>query len=240
MRIYALYLVVALLSIYAYRHWYRSLCGLMLLMAVIEHPDMPKSIMGIQGLNPWNILLFNVILGWLISRRREGLVWDMPRYMNVLLALYLLVVLVGFFRMMMDRQHLEGFTTVQLTSEYLINTVKWVVPGLLLFDGCRSRRRLQIALASVLAMYFLLAVQVIRWMPPSAAVSGAGLEHRSRKIILNEIGYHRGLPGPFSRPCPCCGGARTRRWSSRRSWQSLMPRRLPRAEWATQLGAWWG
>ena len=49
MRVYALYLLVACLSLYAYRDWFKSLCGLILLMAVIEHSDMPKSIMGIQG-----------------------------------------------------------------------------------------------------------------------------------------------------------------------------------------------
>ena len=40
-------------------------------------------------------------------------------------------------------------------------------------------------------LYVLLAVQVVRWMPLGTAMSGSDLEARSRKIILNEIGYHR-------------------------------------------------
>ncbi len=72
MRVYALYLVVFGLSIYAYRDWFKSLCGLIVLMAVIEHPDMPKSILGIQGMNPWNVLLINVMAGWVIWRYRRG------------------------------------------------------------------------------------------------------------------------------------------------------------------------
>jgi O-antigen ligase len=196
MRVYALYLLVAFLSVYAYRHWYRSLCGLILLMAVIQHPDMPKSIVGIQGLNPWNVVLANVLVGWLLNRRREGLRWDMPRHLNILLLLYLTVMLVSFVRLIADPVGLMEFqgrprSLGYVISENLVNPIKWVIPGLLLFDGCRSRRRLYWGLASVLAVYVVLAVQVIRWMPPSAAVSGGALEKRSNKIIQNEIGYSR-------------------------------------------------
>jgi O-antigen ligase len=190
MRVYAVYLFVFLFSVYAYRHWYRSLCALILMTAVIQHPDMPFNIMGIQGLNPWNILCLNVVMGWVINRRREGLVWDMPKSLSVLLAMYLLIVMVGFFRMIVDPAYLEGMTTAQLTSEMLVNTVKWAVPGLLLFHGCRSRRRLLGGLICALGVYFLLAVQVARWIPMSVALEAGTLTARSRKIILNEVGFH--------------------------------------------------
>jgi O-antigen ligase len=179
------------LMIYAWRDWFKSLCGLILLMAVIEHPDMPKSILGIQGLNPWNVLMAGILLAWLVNRRREGLVWDMPSHINVLLLLYLGVVLVGFVRMMADRSHMEAVTTEYMVSEYLINSVKWVVPGLLFFDGCRSRQRLALGFVCILGVCVLLAVQVIRWMPPSAAMSAESLSRRALKIISNEIGYSR-------------------------------------------------
>jgi hypothetical protein len=39
---------------------------------------MPTNIAGIQGLNPWNALLFFIFLAWLATRWREGLTWDMP------------------------------------------------------------------------------------------------------------------------------------------------------------------
>jgi O-antigen ligase len=102
----------------------------------------------------------------------------------------LAVVLAGFVRMFLDRSHLDEFTTATLISEYLVNTVKWVVPGLLLFDGCRNRRRMTAGITCVLMVYFLLALQVIRWMPPSSAVSGEALTERSRALIMNETGYH--------------------------------------------------
>jgi O-antigen ligase len=189
-RLSLLFLSIVSLALYSIKDWYVALCGLIALMAVVEHPDMPKSLFGLQGLNPWNLLLVVVVAAWLGSRRRERLVWDMPPSVNVLLLAYLGVVLVGFFRMMADRGSLAE-STGTMVSEYLVNTVKWVVPGLLLYDGCRSRRRLLLGLAALSAIYVLLAVQVIRWMPLGALTSGEALAGRSSKILLNELGYHR-------------------------------------------------
>ncbi len=190
-RVLVVWIYVGGLSLNAWRDWFTSACGLVLMIAAIEHPDMPKNIGGIQGLNPWNVLMVFTVAAWLVMRRRERLIWDMPRHVIVLLLVYLLVALVAFARMIADREpYLAGESVPSLISEYIVNTVKWVVPGLMLFDGCRNRRRLTIAVLCVLAVYFLLAVQVIRWMPLSSATSGFGLMLRSRKIIANEIGFH--------------------------------------------------
>ncbi len=93
LRIIALYLLVAGLSVYAWKDWFKSLCGLILLMAVMEHGDMPSKLFGIQGLNPWNFLFGVIFLAWLCDRHRRGLVWDMPRNMSILLVLYAAVLL---------------------------------------------------------------------------------------------------------------------------------------------------
>lgn len=190
MRVYALYAVVAGLLAYAWKDWFKSLCGLIVLMAVIEHEDMPKSIMGIQGFNLWNVLFFGVFLAWLVGRRREQLTWDMPRHMNVLLLLYLGVILVGFLRALLDRSHIEDYPLKNLLSEELINTVKWVLPGILLYDGCRTRKRMTWAIVSILAMYFLIAAQVIKRMPFASAFSGGGyaIQHIRTKLCAS-IGY---------------------------------------------------
>jgi O-antigen ligase len=190
MRVYALYLVIAGISVYAYCDWFKSVCGLVLLMAFVQHPDFPGSVAGIQGLNPWNLALVNVIAGWMLGRKREGLKWDMPRLISHMLLVYLTVVLIGWVRCLLDPGPAGADLWGDLISERLINTIKWVIPGLLLYDGCRSRARLRWALWSVLAVYFLLALQVIRWMPSAADITGAQLNHRALKTILNEVGYH--------------------------------------------------
>ena len=184
---------------YAWKDWYKSLCGLILLMAVIEHPDMPKTIMGMQGLNPWNLLLCDIILAWIVARKYEQLKWDMPRYIDVLFVLYITVVVVSFFRMIGDRQGLiqtaleRGWripSTASLWSDYFINCLKWVIPPILLFDGCRTRKRLLMGLAAVLSIYLVLALEVIHHMPFRYLTSGEELAAKSLKFN-REIGYHR-------------------------------------------------
>ena len=199
-RLTLLWLFIGYLGITAWKDWYRSLCGLIVLMAVIEHPDMPKSLFGIQGLNPWNLLLLVVILAWLAQRGKEHLRWDMPGKINGLLFIYALVILVAFARMMVDFRAYEEFellrgsdalTSGSLISEHIINSFKWVIPGLLLYDGCRDPKRLHMGMTALLLIYFLLAIQVIKWMPLSGITSGGELSERSLKILINEIGYHR-------------------------------------------------
>ncbi len=191
-RLTLLSIFIFFLAVYSWRDWYKSLCGLIVLMAVVEHPDMPKSIFGVQGLNPWNMGFLVVFTAWRFTRGSEGLRWDMPKKLNRLLLIYLGVVLVSFFRMIANKSvWLADQTTASLVSECLVNCVKWVIPGLMLFDGCRDENRFKWGLAALLLLYFLLAVQVIRWMPISSALSGEELRGRSLKIILNEIGYHR-------------------------------------------------
>ncbi|MBP7569180.1 MAG: O-antigen ligase family protein [Acidobacteria bacterium] len=192
-RLSLLALCVSGLALYAFKDWYRSLCGLILLMAVVEHPDMPKGMVGISGLNPWNILLAFVVLGWVFGRQREGLSWDFPRPFVVLLALYLGAIGVATLRLIAAPSGLLGDPPFSyIVGEFVINTFKWILPGLLLYDGARSKERLHLALLVVVGVYLLLAVQVIRWMPLMYAFgSGADLERRALKILSNEVGYHR-------------------------------------------------
>ncbi len=194
MRVILLWIFVAFLCAYAFRDWFKSLCGLILLMAVIEHPDIPKNVANIQGLNPWNVVLLGVGLNWLMQRRGQGLTWDMPRHVTMLLFAYLGVVVVGFIRLMVDRGNifLSAYdpTPLGLTSEYFINTIKWVMPGIMLYDGCRTRANMKWGMTAVLGVFVLLAIQLAKYMPASAAVSGAEFTRISRKIIQNEIGYH--------------------------------------------------
>jgi len=178
------------LVVYSWKDWYRALCGLILLVGVVEHPDMPKTLLGVQGLNPWNIILIVVVLAWMVGRVRERLVWDMPRFVSVLLLVYLAVVLVGFGRMMADHSMLRD-SVAGLWSEYLVNTVKWTIPGLLLFDGARSRERFLWGMAASLGIYVVLGIQVIKWMPASTVLSGEDLTARSLKVLMNEVGFHR-------------------------------------------------
>jgi len=191
-RVTLLWIVIAALVAYAWKEWQKALCGLILLMAVNEHPDLPTNVFGIQGFNAFNILLFGVVVGWARNRRRDKVSWDMPNHISVLLAMYVGVVVVSFLRMNFDRQGLpvKEFSSGTIWSEYLINTLKFAVPGVLVFDGCRSRERQRHVAWAVAGLYGLLALQVIKWMPLEWA-SNERMASRAAKIMKNEIGYSR-------------------------------------------------
>ena len=196
-RVTALYIFVAFLAIYAWKDWFKSLCGLILLMAVIEHPDMPENMFGIQGLNPWNVLFIIILLAWAFSRQRERLRWDMPRHIKIFLLLYLGVIVIGFLRAAFDRTNIENYSLKSLISDELINTIKWALPGILLFDGCRNRKQALMALACLFIFYFLISLQIARNMPLSAILSHSGNLDAVRNRISKMVGYNANEIAPI-------------------------------------------
>ena len=189
-RIIALYIVITAIAAYAWKDWFKSLCGLILLMAFMAHEDMPKNIAGIQGLNLWNVLFFNVFLVYLLSRRSQGLRWDLPRYFNWLLVLYLGIILVGFTRAIFDRRNIPEISVADLVSDELINTVKWVFPALLVYDGCRTRSQAQLVFVTLLLLQFFIAAQIVKKMPLSMAFGTMDRQYmRDRRRLSDELGF---------------------------------------------------
>jgi len=188
-RILALFGVVMGLSIYAWKDWFVSLCGLILMMAFIEHPDMPKGIFGVQGLNLWNVLFLSIALAWVKWRRRERPNWDMPPYFVLLMTMYVGIIVLGVLRAAFDLGDWGDYSLRNLISEELINTIKWLLPAIMLFDGCRSRRQVILALTCILLMLFFFAVQVVRVMPLEAALGDNGVINRARMNLGDEVGY---------------------------------------------------
>lgn len=199
-RLTLLYFVVGSLCIFAFKDWFKSLCGLILLLAFVEHPDMPKGLLDIQGLSPWNVLMGCILSSCAWHWKKEQLSWDMPAKINTMLFLFITIMVVAFVRMITDTVGIEEYYTVTgrtapskgaLTGEFLVNTIKWLVPGALLFIGCKDERRFRLGIFSVLGVYVILAVQVIRWMPLDGLVAGDDLSDRALRVLTREIGYHR-------------------------------------------------
>jgi hypothetical protein len=190
LRVLACYLYVFGFAAYTRRNWFISLCAVVWLMAVNQHPDMPRSIGGIQGLNLWNVLMFSVLVAWRANRRTEGLAWDLPTGVAWLFGLYAVEMLIGSLRYFFNPGGWGQQTAGYVLSEYFINCFKWMLPGLILFDACRTRKRVLLGVVSILAYYFLLALQVIKHVPFSYAVSSS-FGRESYKLIQNSIGYNR-------------------------------------------------
>ncbi len=194
-------LFVASLCAYAFKDWFKSLCGLIVLMAFLERPDMPRGMLGIPGLNVWNILMFFVLLGWLSSKKHEKRFWDMPGYMNVILLSYLFVVLISSFRTMLDPSPLiayaqsvnnpSNFGMTSMIINYVIDSLKWVIPGILVYDGCRDEERARWVVVSILMAGFFLALQIIKEMPISMMTDGTRLQQRAVRVLDRRVGYHR-------------------------------------------------
>jgi len=186
MRVYLIYAFCLFLAVYSWKDWFKALCGLILVTAVMGYSDFPERFGGIQGLNLWNIIFANASLSWLISRRKQGLIWDMPKPVNFLLVLWLVIILVGWVWMVVDRTHLEGLTLIHSISEQLINTIKFPLVALILFDGCRTRKDVKVVLASIFLFYLLVAVQIARFVPPSTAFESLNL--RAQRLLKKDIG----------------------------------------------------
>lgn len=195
-----LMLFVAFLSAYAFRDWFKVLCVLVVMVAVVEHPDMPKAMFGVSGANPWNLVLLSVMVSWLIHRRVENLSFDFTPGIKFLLICYAVVFLVGFYRGFTD---LAGFNELRyafgaeppgrstVLIDNLINPIKWAVPGLLIFTGARTRERQVFAMAALIAVCVLLALQIVRWMPLGLLTDGGALSDRALRVFDREIGFHR-------------------------------------------------
>jgi O-antigen ligase len=190
MRVYLVYLGTFLLASYGWKDWFPPAVSLVLMIAVHDHPDMPREILGVPGLNLWNLLLLATVPAWLAGRRREGLRWDMPPLATGLLAIYLAIIVVGFLRLAFDPGPVQ-LSTGDLVGEYLVNPVKYLVPAVMIYDGARNRPRLLLALAGVLGVYLFLSVMVVKWVPLSEAMTGGDLGSRALRRLDRETGFFR-------------------------------------------------
>ena len=133
----------------------------------------------------------------MLHKSQENLHWDMPKGINLLLFLQFLILTFGVFRIFFDSAGLEEIQAYQpfttntgLWNQYYLNSIKWVIPGLLLFHGCNSRPRLMMAIFSLLAMYLILSILVFKAIPPWKIIDVDSLTKYAIKLE-NRVGYHR-------------------------------------------------
>jgi len=193
-----LWLYVAFAAGTSFRNWFLSLCLTYPLIAVIERPDMPREMFGIAGLNPYNIIMLFLLAGWLIQKKSENLRWNMPTNINRLFILYLIIITISFIRMTADLHsfrvypmyNLQGSTVASLFKSDFLNSLKYLIPGLLLLHGINSRERTRQAAWAVLLFGLLLSLQVIMKMMP-ALLGADDLATRALRVLDRDIGYHR-------------------------------------------------
>jgi len=191
LRVLACLLFVGVFSVYAYRNWFVSLCAATLLMAVVKHPDMPRAVLGIPGANLWNILIANVVLAWWRERRLEQPDVEVPRNVKIAFWLYFMVITVAFLRMFINPTSFVTYTRSDILIEFFLNSIRFLIPAYLFFEGCRSRERVKTALGVIVLFYFLLAIQVIRYMGLHPDLSGSELSGHAAKTLQRSVGFDR-------------------------------------------------
>jgi O-antigen ligase len=191
-RVLICFLAIVVLIGYSWRRsWFIGACGAIVLMAFVEHPEMPRTLLGIPGLSPWNILIINVTFAWLHQRPYEGAAWDLPAYMSRVLFLFIGVLFVAFVRVLIDPTIYCPFTTAGIINEGFVNSLKFMFPFFWFFDGCRNEQRTRAALVCVVVLYAFLGLIIVRHMGLHSGAAGGDLNGRAAKLVRTTTGYHR-------------------------------------------------
>ncbi len=147
-RLSALAILLVVLLVLSMRRWYWGLCGLVMLTVLNQHPDFPTNIAGIQGANPWNLMLVIVVLAWLAQHRREPPRARMSFWIVGLLIAYILVVAGTALVAVLDANaFVHGpRSPIEVAVDAFVNPIKYLVVGILFFDGTCTRGRARLAL----------------------------------------------------------------------------------------------
>lgn len=168
-RLTLLNLLILALLLVAVRRWYWALCGLLFMTVLTQHPSMPTRMLGIQGLNPWNVTLIVVAYFWLVNRRGEPAVRATPLPLAALFGAYVVMVIATTLTGVFSEQTLrwtqiERSTTVWLLTDGMINPLKYLLVGVMFFDGARDRQRIRLGLLAAVASSLCYAALMFKSM----------------------------------------------------------------------------
>jgi O-antigen ligase len=190
-RLTALAIFLLFIWIYAFRDWFVSLCAMILMTVLLQNDDMPRRLLGIQGLNPWNVSLLVITIAWAARRiSSKQPPWRVPPFAIAVIIAYLAVLFVAYVRLVADAGSLPAGKGdyLGLTTDMFINPMKFFWAAFLLTDGCTSRARFKMAIATVIGVGVLYALFVLKNIPVSYLSGGPFMSVRDR--IDKEIGLH--------------------------------------------------
>ncbi len=193
-------MIALAVSAFAWKDWYKALCFLIILVAMAGYSGVPRGMFNIPGISPYNFVLINILLAFLVAYNQEQLKWDIPKSVNFLLLGYFLVVLSNIFRYTPSSFEVteaywqaDGLPPPGAASifvDYFVNGLKAVFPAVLLYFGCNSRERLLWGVSAILIMHLVLAIFVINLMPLSLLLDSVALNRRAIHVLDQEIGLY--------------------------------------------------
>ncbi|MBV5329212.1 MAG: O-antigen ligase family protein [Chlorobium sp.] len=195
MRIYLLWLIVSILGCYSLKDWFKPVPFLILMMPIYGNPDFPSGALGIQGLNPWNILLLITILSYLLQKNQDASIWDMDNGVTLLLLFYVGIIIISTSRSLFDIQTLRDYgnteTSGQIFNEYLVNSIKFLIPAYMVFTGARTESRRKLILWAIIISHLYIAYVVIKGIPISAVVDEKLLTRLGLKILEKTFSWSK-------------------------------------------------
>jgi hypothetical protein len=201
MRVYLIWMVFFFFTLYVWKDWWKALCFLVFMMVFVERPDMPKSVFGIPGLNPWNLLLaFVMSAAFLSSERSHTKDIKIETKVVFLFWWYVGVILISFVRGVIDTQGIVEFATLMgrninskqgMFIDDVVNVIKYMLPGIFFYYGCNSMERFKLGLLSVLLLNLFIALLIIKSVSFGYLTDGYSLQKAAKRVIERDIGYHR-------------------------------------------------
>lgn len=202
MRTLLIWLIVFYICMFAWKDWYKALCLVVIFAAINERPDIPKTLLGVPGLSPFNIMIASVGFAWLSAKAKEVKFTYPSSIRFYYLWMFVLIIVPTIRLIVFPGEYLGALEDLErdpvigmlgLVIDDLINPIKYLVPGMLMLWACNSRERFVWSLGAVMVLNIILALLIIKWMPLSALTEGGGyeLEQRAIRVLDREIGYYR-------------------------------------------------
>lgn len=192
-RLTLFYMMIAFGLVYVWRNWFAVVCGLLLNTALLQHEDFPRSLFGITGVNPWNVLFACAVLAWLLERPRRPAEDKLPINYFIPWAMYALFLSVCCLRAVLGNQAFHGYEQYKdpatLLTDWLINPLKFMILLILVYEGARTRFRIELGVATIILVGVVYAVLTVRCMPLASLASGT-VPLRARGAIERQVGLH--------------------------------------------------
>ncbi len=151
LRLTVLYLFVAGLMALSVRRWFLALCGLLFLTVMMQNPNMPREMAGIKGMNPWNATFLVILVSWALTRRADPQRAPTSQRALLLLSLYVAMLIITGLIAAGDADAFqseggEPRSVMDVVVDCIINPLKYLMVGVLFYDGATTRRRVKQAI----------------------------------------------------------------------------------------------
>lgn len=189
MRTLAVAAFILFIIVYAQRDWFRALCGLVVFTALTEYPGLPNPF-DARGINHWSVMFAAIVFAWMISKVMRPRPWNIPRGWLIVIGLYLLVEIIGVARLCWHldvfkeraAEQYPGYAYYNVRAVFVdvvYSPMRYMLLGLLVFDGARTRRQLLYGLCAVMGAVLIYALVVNKEIPLES-LAGDGMQYRHR------------------------------------------------------------